>query len=125
MDLTAMGNWFKEDKFTYIWVFGNATRPHVLPLYIPDKLLARELAYQITTAGTSKTLRTSKKHLWPVFPLGCGVYTILDWRHAEKQAAKISMLNLATIPSRQFDPRKVAYNALEQAKPTKFDHEKR
>lgn len=34
------------------------------------------------------------------------------------------MLNLATIPSRQFDPRKVAYNVLEQAKLTKFDHEK-
>lgn len=68
VDLTAVGNWFGEDKFTYIRVFGSTTRPHVLPLYIPDKLLARELAYQITTAGTSKTLRTSKKHLWPIFP---------------------------------------------------------
>ena len=34
------------------------------------------------------------------------------------------MLNLATIPNRQYDPRKVAYNVLEQAKITKFDHEK-
>ena len=34
------------------------------------------------------------------------------------------MLNLATYPNRQYDPRKVAYNVLEQAKLTKFDHEK-
>ena len=33
------------------------------------------------------------------------------------------MLNLATIPNRQYDPRKVAYNVLEQAKLAKFDHE--
>ena len=31
-------------------------------------------------------------------------------------------LALATLPNRQFDPNKVAYNALEQAKLTKFDH---
>ena len=34
------------------------------------------------------------------------------------------MLNLATIPNKQFDPRKVAYTVLEQAKLTKFEHEK-
>lgn len=34
------------------------------------------------------------------------------------------MLNLATIANRQYDPRKVAYKVLEQAKLAKFDHEK-
>ena len=33
------------------------------------------------------------------------------------------MLNLATIPNRRFDPRKVVYNVLEHAKLTKFDYE--
>ena len=91
-------------------------------LYIPDKLLARELAYQITSAGATKTLRTSKKQVWPTFPLRCGVYTLHEYKHAEKEAEKINMLNLATIPNRQFDPRKVVYNVLEQAKLTRFDH---
>lgn len=31
-------------------------------------------------------------------------------------------LTLATLPNRRFDPNKVAYNALEQEKLTKFDH---
>lgn len=59
IDLTVVGNWFREDKFTYIRLFGSFIRPHVLPLYVPDKMLAWELAYQITTEGTSKTLRNS------------------------------------------------------------------
>jgi len=91
---------------------------------VPDKLLARELAYQITTEGTSKTIRNSKKQVWPSFPLRCGVYTLHDYKHAEKETEKIQILNLAIIPNRQYDPRKVSYNVLEQAKLTKFDHEK-
>jgi len=43
IDLTTVGNWFGEEKFTYIRVYGSLARPHVLPLYVPDKLLAREL----------------------------------------------------------------------------------
>lgn len=34
------------------------------------------------------------------------------------------MLNPETIPNRKYDPMKVAYNVLEQAKITKFDHKK-
>lgn len=43
--LTVVGNWFKDDKFTYIRLFGSLTKPHVLPLYVLDKMLGRELAY--------------------------------------------------------------------------------
>ena len=45
IDLTALGTWFGEEKFTYVRVFGSHASPHVLPLYIPEKLLAREIAY--------------------------------------------------------------------------------
>jgi len=37
--------WFKEETFTYIRVFGSITSPHILPYYVPDKLMAREIAY--------------------------------------------------------------------------------
>ena len=54
VDLTAVASWFGEEKFTYIRVFGSQARPHVLPLYIPDKLLAREVAYQINVDGVTQ-----------------------------------------------------------------------
>ena len=119
--MTAIGRWFGEEKFTYVRVFGSQAKPHVLPLYIPDKLSAREVAYQITSEGVTKTLRNKKKQVWPSFPLRCGVYALHDFKHAEKEADKIKALNLATLPNRRFYPNKVAYNALEQAKLTKFD----
>ena len=52
----------------------------------------------------------------------CSIYTLHDFKHAEKEAEKINSLTLATLSSRQFDPNKVANNALEQAKLTKFEH---
>jgi len=110
VDLTAIGSWFGEEIFTYIRLFGSLANPHVLPLYILDKLLARELTHQITVEGMSRTLRDSKKHTWPTFPLRCGAFTLHDFKHAEKEAEKIKLLKLATIPKRQYNPRKVAYN---------------
>jgi len=62
--------------------------------------------------------------VWPSFPLRCGVFALHDYKHAEKEAGKIIALGLATLPNRRFDPNKVTYNALEQAKLTKVDHAK-
>jgi len=70
-----------------------------------------------------KTLRDSKKHMWPTFPLQCSIFTLYDYKHVEKEAEKIHMLNLATIPRRQYDPKNIAYNVTSQAKLTRFDHE--
>lgn len=47
IDLTSIGNWFVEEIFTYVKLFGSTIDPYVLPLYIPDKLLAKEIIYQI------------------------------------------------------------------------------
>ena len=105
-----------EERFTYIRVFGSITDPHVLPLYIPDKLLAREVAYQIVEKGMSRNLKESKKQVWPPFPLRCGTYTLHDFKHAKKEAEKTKDMSLAVIPKRQYDPNKVAINFTNQVK---------
>ena len=61
IDMISIGRWFGEEKFTYVRIFGSQANPHVLPLYIPDKLLAREIAYQITSEGVTQTLKNKKK----------------------------------------------------------------
>ena len=35
IDLTVVGNWFREDKFTYIRLFGSLKKLHVLPYMCP------------------------------------------------------------------------------------------
>ena len=124
VDLTSIGIWFGEEKFTYIKLFGNTTDPHILPLYILDKLFAREIAYQIIVEGMSRNLKESKKQTWPSFPLRCGSFTLHDFKHAEKEAEKNKMLKLAILPKRQYDPKSVAYNFTSHVKIAKFKHEK-
>ena len=73
--------------------------------------------------SVTQTLKKEKNKGWPSFPLRCGVYTLHDLKHAEKEATKIQSLTLATIPNRLYDPKQNSYTALEQAKLTKFDHQ--
>ena len=44
-NLRSIGRWFGEEFFTYIQIFRSHAFPYVLPLYIPDKLLAKEISY--------------------------------------------------------------------------------
>ena len=40
-DILSVARWFAEENFTYIRVFGSYASSHVLPYYVPDKLLAK------------------------------------------------------------------------------------
>ena len=40
VDILLVARWFVEELFTYVRVFGSFSSPHVLPLYVPDKLIA-------------------------------------------------------------------------------------
>ena len=82
VDLSSIGDWFGEERFTYIRFFRSIVEPHILPLYVPDKLLAQEIAYQLIVEGMSRTLKNTKKLMWPNFPFKCGAYTLNNFVHA-------------------------------------------
>lgn len=109
-DLSSIGDWFGEEKFTYVRIFGSIVELHVLPLFVPDKLLAQEISYQLTVEGMSRSLSNSKKRMWPSFPFNCVHFTLNDFKHVEKEVAKINGFKLETIPGRQYDPQKIAFN---------------
>ena len=68
VDIIPVAIWFGKEIFTYIRVFGNIASPHVLPYYVLEKLMAREIAYQTTReGGLSKGLKEQKKAIWPTF----------------------------------------------------------
>jgi len=68
--------------FTYVRVYGSLATPHVLPWYVPNKLLAGDFSYQTVGDGLTKTLKESKKPLCPSFSLQYNVYALHDFRHA-------------------------------------------
>jgi len=69
VDILPVAISFGEETFTYIRVFGSIASPHVLPYYVPNKLMAREISYQIASDGwLRKGLKKEKKAIWPTFP---------------------------------------------------------
>jgi len=56
-DLRKVENWFGEELFTYIRVWGSLSHPHVLTLFIPDKLVSRKVSYRAMEYGITKVLR--------------------------------------------------------------------
>jgi len=87
VDILLVARWFGEETFIYIRFFGSIASLHVLPYYLPDKLMEREIAYQITgEGGLSRVLKEQKKAIWPTFPLQCGAFALHDYGHALKEA---------------------------------------
>lgn len=41
-------DWFVEEKFSFIMIYGSEARPHVFPRYILDRIVVREIANHIT-----------------------------------------------------------------------------
>jgi len=101
VDILPVARWFREETFTYISVFGSITSLHVLPYYVPNKLMAIEIAYQTTSeGGLSKGLKEAKKVIWPTFPLQCGAFALHDVGHAFKEVEIMLSLQLPNFPER-------------------------
>ena len=63
------------ESFTYIRVYGsNAT--HMFPKVVPDRLVLKELSFQIVTEGIYKKCAAPKRKVWPKFPITLGALSI-------------------------------------------------
>jgi hypothetical protein len=82
--LKDIGDWYMGKHYTYIRVFGCAHAPHILPKYVPNKLLGRDIAYQTMEEGITSFLAASSKRIWPRFPIKVGRFTLLNIPHARK-----------------------------------------
>ena len=99
-DIMPVARWFGEENFTYIIVFRSLASPHVFPYYVPNKILAKEIAYQTLGNGITKHLKYSKKSIWPIFPVQCGTFALFYIVDTSKEIPDITSLNLAFMPWR-------------------------
>jgi len=121
--LLVVGKYFVEKWLTYIKVFGSIVDLHVLPLYVSDKVLARQIAHHTVGKGLNKTLKYNKKSLWPSSPIWCGSFSLENFNHATKESLILESLRLHTLPKRQFDFDKIAHNITTTVKIKPFNHE--
>ena len=105
VDILPVARWLGEELFTYVRVFGSLASPHVLPLYVPDKLMAREIAYQTCgEGGLTKDLKDKKKAIWPQFLVACEAFSLFYVGHAFKEVNNITCLRLFKFLGRPLDP---------------------
>jgi hypothetical protein len=62
-----IADWYLGKYYTYIRVYGNSKAPHLLPKYVPDRLLIWEISYQTMGTGITSLLSGSSKNIWPTF----------------------------------------------------------
>jgi hypothetical protein len=60
-NLGKLADWFIEENFSYIRVFGCSVPPHALPRFLPDRLVCREVAYQTVMGGINKELESKPR----------------------------------------------------------------
>jgi hypothetical protein len=68
----------------------------MLPKYVPDNLLEREITYQIVEKESLPTYQRKKKVL-AIFPLYIGRYTLSNKPHAKNEVEALRELCLCTL----------------------------
>jgi hypothetical protein len=59
--IKRIGNWYLMEHGTYIRVYGAMKSPHLLPRFVPDRLVLQEVAYQTVIHRVSGILYRDKK----------------------------------------------------------------
>jgi hypothetical protein len=76
--ISKLVHWYLDESDTYIRVFRATGAPHLLPVYVPDRLVVGEICYQTILQGYNATLVKDKK--WAFIPYGfnIGFYMVKD-----------------------------------------------
>jgi hypothetical protein len=83
--IMRIGDWYLMEHDTYIRVYGAMKPPHLLPWFVPDKLVLQEVAYHTIIHGVGGMLYQLKKAIWNLFPLYVGNYFFKNIKKAKQR----------------------------------------
>ena len=92
-NLRAIAYWFIEEGFSYVRVFGCSIPPYALLKFLPNRLVCREVAYQIVTGGIDTELKAYQKKFWPLFPIHIGKCSLLNFGHSKVEVVALMTSN--------------------------------
>jgi hypothetical protein len=122
-NLGKLADWFIEENFSYIMVFGCSVPPHVLPHFLPDRLVCREVSYQTIMGGINKEMKASQKNVCPTFPIYVGMFSLLHFGHSKVEAEALENVKLVYIEFKRHEPHKIVENHLAQFNMKRYVHE--
>jgi hypothetical protein len=122
-NIKTVADWFIEEHFSYVRVFGCAIPPHALPKILPDRLICREIAYQLVNGGIGIELKAQQKKSWPHFPVYLGKLTLLNFVHSKVEAESLGEIKLVDIEHRKHDPYQIINKHVAQCGLKAYEHE--
>jgi hypothetical protein len=122
-NLDKVTDWYIEEHFSYIKVFGCSVPPYALPQFLPDRLVCRNVVRKTILAGISKEIIAVKKKVWPYFQLQIGAFSLLDFGHSKVEAVALEEINLVNIEFKKHDLQKFVGNHMANCNLKKYEHE--
>jgi hypothetical protein len=122
-NLKIVADWFIEEHFSYVRVYGCSILPHALPKILPDRLICREVAYQLVNGGIEIELKAQQKKSWPYFPVYLRKFALLNFGHSKVEAESLSEIKLVDIEHRKYDPYQIINKHVAQCGLKAYEHE--
>jgi hypothetical protein len=122
-NINTVADFFIEEHFSYIRVFGCAIPPHALPKILPDRLICKEIAYQLVKGGIGIELKAQAKKSWPQFPVYIGNFTLSNFAHSKVEAESLDEIKLVNIEHRKHDPNQTIAKHVAQCGLKTYEHE--
>jgi hypothetical protein len=101
-------DWYLGKYYSYVRVYGTIGAPHMLPYFILDHLVMREISHQTIRTRVTSFLMRNSKNIWPPFPIHIGNYNILNGKHARKEEKSLQDLCLCLGSAKGHDPHELA-----------------
>jgi hypothetical protein len=108
--ISKVGHWYLDERETYIRVFGATGAPHLLPIYVPDRLVLGEICYQTILQGYNATLVKDKKRAFIPYGFHIGFYMVKDTAHAKQEGLSQLEFWFQTVDFANMIPRAWSYN---------------
>jgi hypothetical protein len=123
-NLKAIVDWFIDENFSYIRVYGCSIPPHALSKFLLDRLVLREVAHQIVKGGIGIELKENQKNSWPIFPVHIGKFSLLNLGHSKVEAEALEEVKLVDIEHRKNEPYQLLNRHLMHCNMKSYEHEK-
>jgi hypothetical protein len=93
----AIADWFIDENFSYIRVYGCSVPLHALPKFLPNRLVLREVAHQIVKGDIGIEIKAAQKKSWPIFLVYIGKFSLLNLGHSKVEAEALEEIKLVNI----------------------------
>jgi hypothetical protein len=102
--LKSVADWFIEENFSSVRVYGCSIPPYALPKFLPDRLICREVAHQLAKGGIGLELKALQKKAWPSFPVHVRKFNLSNLGHSKVEVESLEEVKLVNIEHRKYDP---------------------